>query len=117
MKKAARLMFIFATLTFRTAISDPQTADAPAAASASSSQSSAVDYNFIAQANLGAPFQIDSGRLAEKKGATAGIRDYAHLMVVSHVPVVDGLARIGAAAPPSYFWLLLRSTAAVAAAF
>jgi putative membrane protein len=25
----------------------------------------AVDFNFVGQANLGAPFQIDSGRLAE----------------------------------------------------
>jgi putative membrane protein len=28
----------------------------------------AVDFNFVGQANLGAPFQIDSGRLAETKG-------------------------------------------------
>ena len=53
-----------------------------------------VDYNFVAQANLGAPFQIDSGRLAEKQGTTAEIRDYAHLMVVTHIPVVDALNRI-----------------------
>ena len=25
----------------------------------------AVDFNFVGQANLGAPFQIDSGRLAD----------------------------------------------------
>ena len=105
MKKAARLMFIFATLTFCRAISDAQTADAPAAASASDSQLSAVDANFVAQANLGAPFQIDSGRLAEKKGTTAAIRDYAHLMVVSHIPVVNALNAIlqrkNMAAPPN----------------
>ena len=80
MKKAACLMFAFAASLFGIAITKAQTADAPAAASASTSQLSAVDANFVAQANLGAPFQIDSGRLAEKKGTTAGIRDYAHLM-------------------------------------
>ncbi|HEY2756710.1 MAG TPA: DUF4142 domain-containing protein [Pseudolabrys sp.] len=51
----------------------------------------AIDFNFVGQANLGAPFQVDSGRLAEKKGTTAAIRDYAHLMVTSHIPVVDAL--------------------------
>ena len=40
---------------------------------------SPVDYNFVAQANLGAPFQIDSGRIAEEKATSANIRDYAHL--------------------------------------
>ena len=53
-----------------------------------------VDYNFVAQANLGAPFQVDSGRLAEQKATTAQIRDYAHLMVVTHIPVVDDLNTI-----------------------
>jgi putative membrane protein len=53
-----------------------------------------VDYNFVAQANLGAPFQIDSGRVAEKTGTTTAIRDYAHLMVVTHIPVVDALNKI-----------------------
>ena len=51
----------------------------------------AVDFNFVGQANLGAPFQIDSGRLAETKGTSAAIRGYAHLMVTSHIPVVDAL--------------------------
>src|ERR1700722_3036523 len=51
----------------------------------------AVDFNFVGQANLGAPFQVDSGRLAEKKGTSAAIRSYAHLMVASHIPVVDAL--------------------------
>jgi putative membrane protein len=55
---------------------------------------SPVDYNFVAQANLGAPFQIDSGRIVEEKAQTADVRDYAHLMVVSHIPVVDGLNSI-----------------------
>jgi putative membrane protein len=51
----------------------------------------AVDFNFVGQANLGAPFQVDSGRLAETKGTSAAIRSYAHLMVTSHIPVVDAL--------------------------
>jgi putative membrane protein len=51
----------------------------------------AVDYNFVGQANLGAPFQVDSGRLAETKGTSAAIRSYALLMVTSHIPVVDAL--------------------------
>jgi putative membrane protein len=52
----------------------------------------AVDFNFVGQANLGAPFQVDSGRLAETKGTNAAVRSYAHLMMVTtHVPVVDAL--------------------------
>jgi putative membrane protein len=51
----------------------------------------AVDFNFAGQANLGAPFQIDSGRLAEAKGTSEAIRGYAKLMVTSHIPVVDAL--------------------------
>jgi putative membrane protein len=51
----------------------------------------AIDFNFVGQANLGAPFQIDSGRLAETKATSAAIRNYAHLMVTTHIPVVDAL--------------------------
>jgi putative membrane protein len=51
----------------------------------------AVDFNFVGQANLGAPFQVDSGRLAETKATSGAIRSYAHLMVTSHIPVVDAL--------------------------
>ena len=105
LKNAAYLIFLFATLLFGTAMTSAQITDVPAAASASASQLSAVDDNFITQANLGAPFQIASGRLAEKKGTTAGIRDYAHLMVVSHIPVVNALNAIlqrkNMAAPPN----------------
>ena len=67
--------------------------DNPSVASASA-KLDPVDYNFVAQANLGAPFQIDSGRIAENTGTTAAIRDYAHLMVVTHIPVVDALNKI-----------------------
>src|ERR1700730_13550634 len=55
---------------------------------------SAVDFNFVGQANLGAPFQVDSGRLAETKGGSAAIRGYAHLMVTSHIPVAAALTAI-----------------------
>jgi putative membrane protein len=54
----------------------------------------AVDFNFVGQANLGAPFQVDSGRIAETKSTSAAIRSYAHLMVTSHIPVVDALNAI-----------------------
>jgi putative membrane protein len=94
MKRAAYVMSAFAALAFGTAVVNAQTPDAAAASSASALQLSTVDDNFIAQANLGAPFQVASGRLAEKKGTTAAIRDYAHLMVVSHIPVVNALNAI-----------------------
>jgi putative membrane protein len=51
----------------------------------------AIDFNFVGQANLGAPFQVGSGRLAEEKATSAAIRSYAHLMVTTHIPVVDAL--------------------------
>jgi putative membrane protein len=51
----------------------------------------AIDFNFVGQANLGAPFQVDSGRLAESKGTSTAIRSYAHLMVTTHIPVADAL--------------------------
>jgi putative membrane protein len=51
----------------------------------------AIDFNFVGQANLGAPFQVDSGRLAETKATNAAIRSYALLMVTTHIPVVDAL--------------------------
>jgi putative membrane protein len=65
-----------------------QTVLAPPEASAALSS---VDFNFVGQANLGAPFQVDSGRIAERKGTSAAIRNYAHLMVTTHIPVVDAL--------------------------
>jgi putative membrane protein len=81
-----------------------QNASVPAISRPAPSRLSPVDYDFVAQANLGAPFQIDSGRLAEGKARTAAIRDYARLMVVTHIPVVDALngilQRKGIEAPP-----------------
>jgi putative membrane protein len=70
-----------------TAVATAQTAAPPEAPATLN----AVDFNFVGQANLGAPFQIDSGRLAETKATTAAIRDYAHLMVTTHIPVADAL--------------------------
>ena len=70
-----------------TAVAVAQTAAPPEAPATLT----AVDFNFVGQANLGAPFQVDSGRLAETKGTSAAIRSYAHLMVTSHIPVVDAL--------------------------
>jgi putative membrane protein len=67
---------------------------AQTAAKAASATLTPADYNFVAQANLGAPFQIDSGRVAERKGTSSEIRDYARLMVVTHIPVVDALNKI-----------------------
>jgi putative membrane protein len=103
--KAACVAFTFAAMTFGAANAYAQTADALANVFTPVSRLSAVDDSFVAQANLGAPFQIESGRLAEEKGTTVGIRDYAHLMVVSHVPVVNDLNAIllrkNMAAPPN----------------
>jgi putative membrane protein len=70
-----------------TVIADAQTAALPEAPATLN----AIDFNFVGQANLGAPFQVDSGRLAETKGTSAAIRDYANLMVTSHIPVTEAL--------------------------
>jgi putative membrane protein len=86
-------------------IAKAQNVGSPPASSPSPSRLSPIDYNFVAQANLGAPFQVDSGRLAEKKATTSRLRDYAHLMVVTHIPVIDELNAIlqhkGSTAPPN----------------
>lgn len=37
-------------------------------------QANAADFNFVGQANLGALFQLDSGRLAETMGAGAAMQ-------------------------------------------
>ena len=70
-----------------TAVANAQTAAPPE----TPASLNAIDFNFVGQANLGAPFQVDSGRLAETKGTSAAIRSYAHLMVTTHIPVVDAL--------------------------
>jgi putative membrane protein len=69
-------------------------AEAQTVAHVESPKLSPADYNFVAQANLGAPFQVDSGRVVERQSTSAEIRDYARLMVVTHIPVVDALNKI-----------------------
>ena len=69
-------------------------ANAQSAASERPGSLNAIDFNFVGQANLGAPFQVDSGRIAEAKGTSAAIRSYANLMVSSHIPVADALNAI-----------------------
>jgi putative membrane protein len=95
----------FAAAIFVSLICVTIAGSAEAVSAASVSGLSPSDANFVAQANLGAPFQIDSGRIAEKKATTARIRDYAHLMVTTHIPVVDALndvlKRKGLSAPPN----------------
>ena len=59
--------------------------------SPASSELSPVDHDFVAQANLGAPFQIDSGRLADKKALTPALREYARLMVDDYGAQKDAL--------------------------
>jgi putative membrane protein len=61
------------------------------------------DTYFVSQTSLGTPFQTDAGRLAETKGTTAAIRDYAKLMVSSHITVNNallGILKSKDAAPP-----------------
>jgi putative membrane protein len=96
MTRIAMLGFALALLALAAgpATADEQPKSVIAMASQTASAWSPVDFNFVAQANLGAPFQIASGRIAEEKATNANIRDYAHLMVVSHKPVVDALDAI-----------------------
>src|ERR1700730_3048708 len=82
------------TLAAGAAGADEQLSSSVAAASEAGCGLRRGGYTFVAQANLGAPFQIDSGRIAEKKATTGNIRDYAHLMVVTHIPVVEDLNTI-----------------------
>ena len=96
MRYNARMGVILALLSFPVAtnIANAQDTSATADASPASSTLSPVDYQFVAEANLGAPFQVDSGRLGEKRAENPAVRDYAQLMVVSHIPVVDALNTI-----------------------
>jgi putative membrane protein len=93
MRYNARLGVILALLSFSSATNMANAQDAGATAAASSTLSP-VDYQFVAEANLGAPFQVDSGRLGEERADNPAIRDYAHLMMVSHIPVVEALNTI-----------------------
>jgi putative membrane protein len=91
----ARTVVVLALLPFA-CISGPASARScrSAAAMCSDTRVGPVDYNFVAQANLGAPFQIDSGRIAERKATGSDLQHYAHLMVITHIPVVDALNKI-----------------------
>jgi putative membrane protein len=107
MKRVADLGIILSALPFALVIdlAKAQTAGTPSVTPRAASQLTPEDSNFVAQANLGAAFQVDSGRIADEKGGTSAIRDYAHLMVTSHIPVVDALnkslQRKGLTAPPN----------------
>jgi putative membrane protein len=107
MNRIACLGAVLISLPLTTAINvaNARAADTSVTVSAAASKLSPVDYNFVAQANLGAPFQVNSGRVAEDKARSAEIRDYAHLMVTSHLPVVAALNTIlkrkGLTAPPN----------------
>jgi putative membrane protein len=101
MRHNARLGLVLALLPFALGTTMARAQDE--AATAASSVLGPVDYDFVAEANLGAPFQVDAGRLGETRAASAAIRDYARLMVTTHIPVVDALSEIlrskGIAAP------------------
>jgi putative membrane protein len=87
----ARLGVVFGLLSAAAGLG---MANAQPAASEKPGSLNAVDFNFVGQANLGAPFQVDSGRVAEAKGTSPAIRSYANLMVSSHIPVADALNAI-----------------------
>ena len=91
MKNIVRLASVLTLLPVAAGIAGAQTANTMAEAAAASSALSPVDYNFVALPTSAPLFQIDPGRIAEKKATNASIRDYAHLMVVSHEPVVEAL--------------------------
>jgi putative membrane protein len=73
MTRIAELGFALALLTLAAgaAGADEHPNSSMAAVSKAHSGLSPVDYNFVAQANLSAPFQVDTGRLAEQKATTA----------------------------------------------
>jgi putative membrane protein len=89
-------------------VATAQVAGSSSESRAASFALSPVDYAFVAQANLGAPFQLESARLAEslaeKRAMTPAVRDYAHQMLVTHGPAkvaLDGiLQQRGIHAPP-----------------
>jgi len=90
-RRLASIGLVFALLSTAAGIG---MANAQPAAPEKPGSLNAVDYNFVGQANLGAPFQVDSGRIAEAKGTSLAIRNYASLMVSSHIPVTDALNAI-----------------------
>src|SRR5271157_4519485 len=105
MNWTVRIALVFTLLPIAPGIAGAQTASPPAGVTEAVSILSPIDNNFVAQANLGLPFEIDSGRVAENKATKANIRDYAHLMVVTHISVVDAFNNVlrqkHIAAPPN----------------
>jgi hypothetical protein len=51
-----------------------------AASMATAAMLNVVVFNFVGQASLGAPFQVDSARITEAKSTRATIPTYLHLM-------------------------------------
>ena len=93
--RSANIVFALVLLSSAFVIDSASAHDCGATIATSSGAGlSEVDYNFVAQANLGAPFQVESGRVAERKATTAEVRDYARLMVESHIPVIEALNKV-----------------------
>ena len=78
----ARLGLVFGLLS---AVAGFGMANAQPAASEKPASLNAVDFNFVGQANLGAPFQVDSGRIAEAKGTSPATQE--------HHPIEHAVAR------------------------
>jgi len=78
----ARLGLVFGLLS---AVAGFGMANAQPAASEKPRSLNAVDFNFVGQANLGAPFQVDSGRIAEAKGTSPATQE--------HHPIEHAVAR------------------------
>jgi putative membrane protein len=79
------------------------TAAQTAAASTSGALLGPVDTYFVTQTSLGTPFQVDAGRVAEAGTTSQAIRDYADLMVSSHVTVnnaLEAVLKTKSATPP-----------------
>lgn len=67
---------------------------APPPASTSDAVLGPIDSYFVTQTSLGTPVQVDAGRVAEAKATTQAIRNYADLMVSSHITVNNALEAI-----------------------
>jgi putative membrane protein len=79
------------------------TAAQPPAANPSGTVLGPVDTYFVTQTSLGTPFQVDAGRVAETGTTSQAIRDYADLMVSSHIAVnnaLEAVLKTKSATPP-----------------
>jgi putative membrane protein len=92
------LLLTAATILVLSAVLIPLATSAPAAptpaAGASGTPLGPADTYFVTQTSLGTPFQVDAGRAALAKGTTQAIRNYADLMVSSHITVNDALLAV-----------------------